>query len=115
MPDSLAIRVSGLHKTYKNTQALRGLDFEIPKGAVTGFLGPNGAGKTTTFRSLLGLSKPDSGEIEVLGMRVPGELHLITKKVGCIIEEPGSDQGPLGTSQSPDCCGFPRVRTRANR
>lgn len=113
MPDSLAIRVSGLHKTYKNTQALRGLDFEIPKGAVTGFLGPNGAGKTTTFRSLLGLSKPDSGEIEVLGMRVPGELHLITKKVGCIIEEPGlirAHSGRVNLQIAADSLGFGHER-----
>ena len=110
MPDSLAIRVSGLHKTYKNTQALRGLDFEIPKGAVTGFLGPNGAGKTTTFRSLLGLSKPDSGDIEVLGMRgARPAASVITKKVGCIIEEPGlirAHSGRVNLQIAADSIGF---------
>lgn len=109
MADSAAIRVSGLHKTYKTTQALRGLDFEIPKGAVTGFLGPNGAGKTTTFRSLLGLSKPDSGNIEVLGMEVPRQLPVITKKVGCIIEEPGlikAHSGRVNLEIAADSLGF---------
>ena len=109
MFDSLAIRASGLHKTYKKTQALRGLDFEIPRGAVTGFLGPNGAGKTTTFRSLLGLSKPDSGDIEVLGMEVPGQLPVITKKVGCIIEEPGlirAHSGRVNLQIAADSIGF---------
>lgn len=89
MTSSPAIAVSGLYKTYKKTQALRGLDFEVPNGKVTGFLGPNGAGKTTTFRALLGLTRPDSGEMEILGTATPGGLSQITKKVGVIIEEPG--------------------------
>ncbi len=86
---SNAITVEGLVKHYKKTKALDGLDFAIPSGAITGFLGPNGAGKTTTFRALLGLTRPNSGRIEVLGYQVPGELKAVTKKVGAIIEEPG--------------------------
>ncbi|MFZ0013068.1 MAG: ABC transporter ATP-binding protein [Acidimicrobiia bacterium] len=84
-----AIRVSGLEKRYRSTQALAGLDFEIPSGRLTGFLGPNGAGKTTTFRSILGLTRPDAGEIEVLGSQVPAGLPEIVKRVGVIVEEPG--------------------------
>jgi ABC-2 type transport system ATP-binding protein len=86
---SNAITVEGLVKHYKKTKALDGLDFTIPSGAITGFLGPNGAGKTTTFRSLLGLTHPNSGRIEVLGHQVPSELKAVTKQVGAIIEEPG--------------------------
>lgn len=84
-----AVRVSGLEKRYGKTHALRGLDFEIPTGRLTGFLGPNGAGKTTTFRALTGLTTPNAGDISVLGMAVPGDLPSIAKKIGCIIEEPG--------------------------
>ena len=84
-----AIRVADLHKAYGKTQALAGLDFEIPSGAVTGFLGPNGAGKTTSFRALLGLTRFNSGHVEVLGHNVPKDLLAVTKKVGAIIEEPG--------------------------
>ncbi|HEX6947081.1 MAG TPA: ABC transporter ATP-binding protein [Acidimicrobiia bacterium] len=84
-----AIRVSDLRKTYGKTTALAGLSFEIPAGRVTGFLGPNGAGKTTSFRSLLGLTRADSGEMEVLGFPSPQGLREITKRVGVIIEEPG--------------------------
>jgi ABC-2 type transport system ATP-binding protein len=94
---SPAIRVSGLHKTYKKTQALRGLDFEVPAGQVTGFLGPNGAGKTTTFRALLGLTRPEAGDIEILGMESPARLQEITKKVGVIVEEPGLIKPLSGT------------------
>lgn len=86
---SAAIRVSGLHKRYRKTHALQGLDFEVPSGQLTGFLGPNGAGKTTTFRSILGLTHADSGDIEILGMPSPGSLPEIVKKIGVIVEEPG--------------------------
>lgn len=86
---SPAIRVRGLHKRYGPTHALQGLDFEVPRGQLTGFLGPNGAGKTTTFRAILGLTKPNAGEIEILGLPVPSKLSEVVKKVGVIVEEPG--------------------------
>ncbi len=95
--DPVAIRVNGLSKQYGKTRALDHLEFEIPRAKITGFLGPNGAGKTTTFRTLLGLTRPDSGDIEVLGMSVPGQLNQITKKVGAIVEEPGLIKAHSGT------------------
>jgi ABC-2 type transport system ATP-binding protein len=110
---SPAIRVSGLHKRYGRTHALRGLDFEIPSGQLTGFLGPNGAGKTTTFRSILGLTRPDSGDIEMLGLAVPAELPQITKKVGVIVEEPGlitTLSGRTNMSVAADTLGFGHER-----
>jgi ABC-type multidrug transport system ATPase subunit len=108
-----AIRVSGLSKSYRKTQALDGLDFEIPPGKVAGFLGPNGAGKTTTFRTLLGLTRPDGGAIEVLGMSVPHELNRITKKVGAIVEEPGlikAHSGLVNMQIAADTLGFGHER-----
>ncbi len=87
--NGLAIEVTGLEKAYKKVVALDGLDFEIPSGAVTGFLGPNGSGKTTTFRSLLGLTRFDAGDVQVLGHAVPSQLFDISKLVGAIVEEPG--------------------------
>jgi len=104
-----AISVSGLRKTYKKTEALRGLDFEIPVGQVTGFLGPNGAGKTTTFRSLLGLTRPSEGDIEILGLTVPGQLSQVTKRVGAIVEEPGlikAHSGRVNLRIAADTLGF---------
>ena len=104
-----AIKVSGLHKTYRRTEALRGLDFEIPAGTVTGFLGPNGAGKTTTFRALLGLTRPNEGDIEILGLNVPRQLPQVTKKVGAIIEEPGlikAHSGRVNLRIAADTLGF---------
>lgn len=91
-----AVVVEGLRKTYKKTVALDGLSFAIPAGKVTGFLGPNGAGKTTTFRSLLGLTRPDSGTMEVLGLRVEHDLPQIVRRLGAIVEEPGLIKGLNG-------------------
>ena len=108
-----AISVQGLRKTYKKTEALRGLGFEIPTGRVTGFLGPNGAGKTTTFRALLGLTRPDAGDINVLGMTVPADLSKIAKRVGCIIEEPGlirAHSGRINLRIAADTLGFGHER-----
>ena len=113
MSSDVAIRVNGLSKHYGKTQALDDLEFEIPSGRVTGFLGPNGAGKTTTFRSLLGLTRPDSGDIEVLGLSVPSQLNEITKKVGAIVEEPGlikSHSGTVNMRIAADTLGFGHER-----
>jgi ABC-2 type transport system ATP-binding protein len=62
-----AISISKLVKTYGSTVALDELDLEVARGEVHGYLGPNGAGKTTTIRVLLGLLKPDSGRVDLLG------------------------------------------------
>ena len=62
-----AVVCSQLVKTFGHVRALDGLDLEISTGEVHGFLGPNGAGKTVTMRVLLGLLRPDGGEVELLG------------------------------------------------
>jgi len=62
-----AIAVSGLVKTFGATRALDGLDLEVAAGEVHGFLGPNGSGKSTTIRVLLGLLRPESGVVRLLG------------------------------------------------
>jgi ABC-2 type transport system ATP-binding protein len=63
---STAIAVSKLRKTFGRTVALDGLDLEVTTGEVHGFLGPNGAGKSTTIRVLLGLLRPDDGQVRLL-------------------------------------------------
>jgi ABC-type multidrug transport system ATPase subunit len=113
MSSSPAIRVGGLQKRYGKTHALRGLDLEVPSGQLTGFLGPNGAGKTTTFRAILGLTRPNAGEIEVLGMSVPRQLPEVVKKVGVIVEEPGilkTLSGRVNLVVAADTLGFGHER-----
>jgi ABC-2 type transport system ATP-binding protein len=62
------IHASGLRKAYGDTQALAGFDLEVEPGHIVGLIGPNGSGKTTAIKSLLGLARPDAGELQVLGM-----------------------------------------------
>ncbi|GAB3594015.1 ABC transporter ATP-binding protein [Angustibacter peucedani] len=66
-PSSPALRLRDLHQHFGAVQAVRGIDLEIQRGEVVAFLGPNGAGKTTTIDMVLGLARPTSGTVEVLG------------------------------------------------
>ena len=85
-----AIVVRDLVKTYAGGRvvAVSHLDMDVPAGGVHAFLGPNGSGKTTTLRMLLGLIKPDSGTMRVLGRPVPERLPEIIDQVGAIVEQP---------------------------
>ena len=70
------IEIEGLRKSYRRrggtTVAVDGLDLTVPEGGVYGFLGPNGSGKTTTIRCLLGLARPTTGVLRLLGEPVSG-------------------------------------------
>ena len=63
-----AISLRGATKDFGSVHAVRGIDLEIQQGEIVAFLGPNGAGKTSTIDMMLGLSRPTSGEVRVLGM-----------------------------------------------
>jgi ABC-2 type transport system ATP-binding protein len=65
---SAAISLSGVTKNFGNVHAVRGVDLTIHPGEVVAFLGPNGAGKTTTIDMVLGLSRPTTGAVQVLGL-----------------------------------------------
>lgn len=86
------IQVEGLVKDHvsdflrKRFRALDGLSFQVIKGETYGLLGPNGAGKTTTQKLLLGLLRPTSGKIEVLGA-VPGHRQALAR-IGFLPESP---------------------------
>ncbi len=69
------IQVKSLRKTFGETEALKGVDLHVMPAEVFGLLGPNGAGKTTLLRCLLGLERPDEGEISVAGLK-PGTEEL---------------------------------------
>ncbi|MEV5415175.1 alpha/beta fold hydrolase [Streptomyces albogriseolus] len=85
------LQITGLSKRYARSAdryAVRDLSFRVDKGQVLGLLGPNGAGKTTTLRMLMGLIKPDDGEIRVFGHAVrPGAPVL--SRVGAFVEGAG--------------------------
>jgi ABC-2 type transport system ATP-binding protein len=77
-----AIEAEGLRKSYRNHQALRGIDLTVPAGAVLGVLGPNGAGKTTTVRILATLVRPDAGRAVVAGCDVVRQPRLVRGRIG---------------------------------
>lgn len=62
------LTVSNLTKFYGDFKALDSVSFVVEKGWIYGYLGPNGAGKTTTIRTILGLLKPDQGEVQISGV-----------------------------------------------
>src|SRR5207244_473521 len=82
-----AISVRNLRKVYGTKAAVDGLTLTVPRGCFFGFLGPNGAGKSTTIRMLTGLIPPASGEIELLGLRMPDEELEIKKRIGLVPDE----------------------------
>jgi ABC-2 type transport system ATP-binding protein len=85
------LQITDLSKRYAGSEdryAVRDLSFRVEKGQVLGLLGPNGAGKTTTLRMLMGLIKPDAGEIRVFGHAIrPGAPVL--SRVGAFVEGAG--------------------------
>ena len=89
LASEFAIRTEGLTKRFGSQLAVNGVDLRVPSGSVFGFLGPNGSGKTTTIRLLLGLASATSGEIEVLGRRMPDDLAAVLPEVGALVEGPG--------------------------
>ncbi|CAA9236660.1 MAG: Efflux ABC transporter, ATP-binding protein [uncultured Blastococcus sp.] len=69
LPPSAAVWCSGLHKRYGRRTAVDDVSFSVARGEVLGLLGPNGAGKTSVIKMLLGLVRPDAGEVLLLGRR----------------------------------------------
>jgi ABC transporter DrrB family efflux protein len=78
---SSAISVKGVAKRFGSTQALAGVDLEVPQGAVFGLLGPNGAGKTTLVRILSTLIAPDAGRAELLGHDVATDSAAVRDQI----------------------------------
>ena len=74
----------GIRKSYGGREVVAGLDLELARGECYGLLGPNGAGKTTTLRMLLGLTRPDAGEISLLGHPVPKMAREGRIRVGVV-------------------------------
>ncbi|MEU9371596.1 alpha/beta fold hydrolase [Streptomyces avermitilis] len=85
------LEITDLSKRYAKSAdryAVRDLSFRVEKGQVLGLLGPNGAGKTTTLRMLMGLIKPDGGEIRVFGHAIRAGAPVLSR-VGAFVEGAG--------------------------
>ena len=79
------IEARGLVKRYGSTIAVDNLSFDVMPGTVTGFLGPNGAGKSTTMRMMLGLDRPDAGQVRI-GGKSYHDLRCPLREVGALLE-----------------------------
>ena len=83
-----ALETSELRHRFADREVLRGVSMQVPAGSIYGFLGPNGAGKTTTLRAVLGLLRPDDGEVRLFGRRFADDRIGILRRVGSMIESP---------------------------
>jgi ABC-type transport system involved in cytochrome c biogenesis ATPase subunit len=79
------ITVTGLTKHYGDRIAVDDLGFDLAAGRVTGFVGPNGAGKSTTMRMMVGLTRPDRGEVRYDSIRY-GDLEHPARTVGSVLD-----------------------------
>ena len=80
------LTVEHISKRYADFTAVDDLSFSVQAGRVFGFLGPNGAGKTTTIRMIVGITAPDSGQIELFGERISNQTQ---NRIGYLPEERG--------------------------
>jgi len=81
------LRVRALRKTYKDVVAVDGIDLEVEAGECFGLLGPNGAGKTTTIEICEGITSPDSGTVELLGLNWAHNAHELRQRLGIQLQE----------------------------
>jgi ABC-2 type transport system ATP-binding protein len=96
-PNNNAVEARGLVKRYGSTDALAGIDLEVPTGTVTAVLGPNGAGKTTAVRILTTLTKPDEGTATVAGFDVRTQGNEVRRRIGLAAQDATVD--PLLTGR----------------
>jgi ABC-type multidrug transport system ATPase subunit len=114
------ITTRALTKRYGAVAAVQDLDLDVREGDRYGLLGPNGSGKTTLVRMLLGLVYATSGEIEIMGQRIPRHVREVLPQIGALIEEPAayphlSGRANLALLDAAGPGGRSARRTRAKR
>ena len=90
MDDQVAVRVTGLRKSYHDITAVAGIDLAIHRGEVFGLLGPNGAGKTTTVEILEGFRHRDGGTVTVLGTDPARGGRAWRARIGIVLQGAGT-------------------------
>jgi ABC-2 type transport system ATP-binding protein len=85
--DGPSLSISGLRKTFGDVVAVEHLDLEVDRGECFGLLGPNGAGKTTTIEICEGLTEPDAGTIQLLGLSWKSAANQLRQRIGIQLQE----------------------------
>jgi ABC-2 type transport system ATP-binding protein len=80
------LEIKNLTKAFGSRNVVSDISFEVQRGEIFGFLGPNGSGKTTTIRMALGIIRPDSGSVSILGHDPDRQ---VLKRVGYLPEDRG--------------------------
>ncbi len=83
-----AVELVRVAKQYADVIAVDYIDLDVKRGEIFGLLGPNGSGKTTVLKTILGLVKPDSGSVKVLGINVEDDPVGVKRRVGYVPESP---------------------------
>ncbi|WP_051581467.1 ABC transporter ATP-binding protein [Pseudonocardia acaciae] len=84
-----AVRLRALRKVYRHVVALESVDLDVPAGSILGLVGSNGSGKTTLLRLMLGLARPTSGSVRLLGEPMPASAASVLPHVGALVDGPG--------------------------
>lgn len=79
-------RITGLTKRFGDKLALDELTLTVSHGACSGLVGPNGSGKSTTMRTVIGLARPDSGTVEVCGLRTDQDIIGVRRLMGVMLD-----------------------------
>src|SRR5580704_10236597 len=85
--NALSLQLRGVRKAFADVVAVDGLDLEVARGECFGLLGPNGAGKTTTIEICEGLTDPDSGTVELLGLNWSTGAEELRQRIGIQLQE----------------------------
>lgn len=81
------VDIRGVSRTYRKHKALDGVDLQIPEGCVLGVIGENGAGKTTLMKHILGLLKPETGQVTVFGQDPVQKPEVVLAQIGYLSED----------------------------
>ena len=84
----LLVEISAVSKSFGEKEALNRIDWDLPRGRISGLLGPNGAGKTTLFRLLMGILKATEGTLKIAGLDCFEDRVKVKKLVGFLPDEP---------------------------